>query len=77
MPMDFRYNLSKSALFSLQTLEFQPGTSPWDISLNGILKLNEVCATMYISLWELFSGAFPIIIVFMQFSTKIDWFRTK
>ena len=49
------------------------------ISLNGILKLNEVWpleGAMYISLWENYRGH-PDNISFMQFSTKIDGFEQK
>ena len=70
-------NLSKSAVFSLQTLENNL-TSP-RISLNGILKLNEVWppeGAMYISLWENSRGH-PDNVSFMQFSTKIDGFEQK
>ena len=49
------------------------------ISLNGILKLNEVWpleGAMYISLWENSRGH-PDNVSFMQFSTKIDGFEQK
>ena len=49
------------------------------ISLNGILKLNEVWpleGAMYISLWENSRGH-PDNVSFMQFSTKIDGFEKK
>ena len=64
-------NLSKSAVFSLQTLE--------NNLTYGILKLNEVWpleGAMYISLWENSRGH-PDNISFMQFSTKIDGFEQK
>ena len=49
------------------------------ISLNGILKSNEIWpleGAMYISLWEKYRGH-PDNIIFMQFSTKIDGFEQK
>ena len=49
------------------------------ISLNGILKLNELWpleGAMYISLWENSRGH-PDNVSFMQFSTKIDGFEQK
>ena len=67
----------KSAVFSLQTLKTT--SHLLGISLNGILKLNEVWpleGAMYISLWENYRGH-PDNISFMQFSTKIDGFEQK
>ena len=49
------------------------------ISLNGILKLNEVWpleGALYISLWENSRGH-PDNVSFMQFSTKIDGFEQR
>ena len=72
--MDFHQSF-KSAVFSLQTLETT--SHLLRISLNGILKSNEVWpleGAMYISLWENSRGH-PDNISFMQFSTKIDGFE--
>ena len=68
-------NLSKSAVFSLQ----KTTSHLLRISLNGILKLNEVWpleGAMYISLWENYRGH-PDNVSFMHFSTKIDGFEQK
>ena len=71
--MDFHQSFKKCSIFT-PDIRKQP-----HISLNGILKLNEVWpleGTMYISLWENSRGH-PDNVSFMQFSTKIDRFEQK
>ena len=75
--MDFHQSFKKCSIFT-PDIRKQPH-SLLRISLNGILKLNEVWpleGAMYISLWENYRGH-PDNISFMQFSTKIDGFKQK
>ena len=75
--MDFHQSFKKCSIFT-PDIRKQPHIS-FRISLNGILKLNEVWpleGAMYISLWENSQGH-PDNVSFMQFSTKIDGFEQK
>ena len=76
--MDFHQAFKKRSIFT-PDIRKQPHISFNRISLNGILKLNELWpleGAMYISLWENYRGH-PDNVSFMQFSTKIDGFEHK
>ena len=75
--MDFHQSFKKCSIFT-PDIRKQP-QHLLRISLNGILKWNEVWpleGAMYISLWENSRGH-PDNVSFMQFSTKIDGFEQK
>ena len=75
--MDFHQSFKECSIFT-PDIRKQPHNL-LRISLNGVLKLNEVWpleGAMYISLWENSRGH-PDNVSFMQFSMKIDGFEQK
>ena len=76
--MDFHQSFKKCSIFT-PDMYYKTTSHLLRISLNGILKLNEVWpleGAMYVSLWENSRGH-PDNVSFMQFSTKIYGFEQK